>query len=75
MGQFVYRAWKQLEECSLLLIIGAVCALAWANLRPVSYHALMEFRSGRMVLSETSRARPLEPLCGSPPFIFSSTIF
>ncbi|KRB56604.1 sodium:proton antiporter [Rhizobium sp. Root708] len=39
----MYRAWKQLEEYSLLLIIGAVCALAWANLSPVSYHALIEF--------------------------------
>lgn len=43
MGQTMYRAWKRLEEYSLLLIIGAVCALAWANISPVSYHALIEF--------------------------------
>ncbi|QCL97879.1 Na+/H+ antiporter NhaA [Agrobacterium tumefaciens] len=38
----MYRVWKFLSEYSLLLIIGAVSALVWANLWPDSYHALAE---------------------------------
>ncbi|MGV2068577.1 Na+/H+ antiporter NhaA [Agrobacterium sp. 22-226-1] len=38
----MYRVWKFLSEYSLLLIIGAVSALVWANLWPNSYHALAE---------------------------------
>lgn len=39
----MYRAWKLLEEYSLLLILGAVIALAWANISPGSYHAIIEY--------------------------------
>lgn len=43
----MYRAWKLLEEYSLLLILGAACALFWANLSPETYHHLIEFRIWR----------------------------
>jgi len=38
----MYRAWKRLEDYSLLLIVGAVCALFWVNMSPTSYHALID---------------------------------
>lgn len=38
----MYRVWNFLEEYSLLLVIGAVLALVWANVDPASYHALVE---------------------------------
>lgn len=39
----MYRTWRFLSEYSLLLVIGAAAGLAWANLDPASYHALVEF--------------------------------
>jgi NhaA family Na+:H+ antiporter len=39
----MYRVWNFLSEYSLLLIIGAVLALVWANLAPDSYHAFVHF--------------------------------
>lgn len=38
----MYRAWKLLEEYSLLLILGAVGALLWANHSLESYHQFIE---------------------------------
>ncbi|MGC6531090.1 MAG: Na+/H+ antiporter NhaA [Candidatus Puniceispirillaceae bacterium] len=37
-----YRVWNFIQEYSLLLIIGAVSALTWANLDYESYHHLVE---------------------------------
>jgi NhaA family Na+:H+ antiporter len=39
----MYRAWKFLSEYSALLILGALIGLAWANIAPSSYHAVIEF--------------------------------
>jgi Na+:H+ antiporter, NhaA family len=39
----VYRVWKYVAEYSALLILGALIGLAWANIDPASYHALVEF--------------------------------
>lgn len=39
----MYRVWGFLTDYSLLLIIGAVTALFWANTDPHSYHAFVEF--------------------------------
>jgi len=39
----MYRVWNFLTQYSLLLIIGAVAALAWANTNPESYHDFVEF--------------------------------
>ncbi len=39
----MYRVWNFLTQYSLLLIIGAVAALAWANTNPESYHHFVEF--------------------------------
>ncbi len=39
----MYRVWNFLTNYSLLLIIGALIALVWANTNPASYHALVEF--------------------------------
>ena len=39
----MYRVWNFLTQYSLLLIIGAVAALAWANTNPGSYHHFVEF--------------------------------
>lgn len=39
----MYRVWNFLTEYSLLLIIGAVTALIWANLDAASYHHFVEF--------------------------------
>lgn len=39
----MYRVWNLLAEYSLLLIIGAVTALAWANIDAHSYHAFVDF--------------------------------
>ena len=36
------RVWRYLSEYSILLILGAILGLAWANLDPASYHALVE---------------------------------
>ncbi|MEL6677401.1 MAG: Na+/H+ antiporter NhaA [Pseudomonadota bacterium] len=38
----MYRVWNFLSEYSLLLVIGAVIALAWANIDYDSYHHLIE---------------------------------
>lgn len=39
----MYRVWNFLTQYSLLLIIGALAALAWANTNPESYHHFVEF--------------------------------
>ncbi len=39
----MYRVWNFVAEYSLLLIIGAVTALIWANTNPESYHHFVEF--------------------------------
>ena len=39
----MYRVWGFLAEYSLLLIIGAVIALVWANTDPHSYHHFVEY--------------------------------
>ena len=39
----VYRTWRYVSEYSVLLILGAVLGLTWANLHPASYHALVDF--------------------------------
>ncbi len=39
----MYRVWGFLAEYSLLLIIGAVLALIWANTSPDSYHAFVDY--------------------------------
>ena len=38
----MYRVWGFLSEYSLLLILGALLGLTWANLDPGSYHAFVE---------------------------------
>ena len=38
----MYRVWRFLGEYSLLLVIGALVGLTWANLDPHSYHAFMD---------------------------------
>jgi NhaA family Na+:H+ antiporter len=40
----MYRVWNFLNEYSLLLIIGAVIALIWANLDYASYYEFVEFK-------------------------------
>ncbi len=42
-GAFMYRVWNFLTNYSLLLIIGAVTALFWANTNPEQYHNFVEF--------------------------------
>lgn len=39
----MYRVWNFVTNYSLLLIIGAIIALIWANTDPVSYHHFVEF--------------------------------
>lgn len=39
----MYRVWNFLTQYSLLLILGAIIALIWANTDPHSYHALVDF--------------------------------
>ncbi|HHC29794.1 MAG TPA: sodium:proton antiporter, partial [Rhodobacterales bacterium] len=39
----MYRVWSFISNYSLLLIVGAVSALAWANSFPSSYHHFIEF--------------------------------
>lgn len=39
----MYRVWGFVTDYSVLLIIGALIALIWANLDPVSYRAFVEF--------------------------------
>jgi len=39
----MYRVWNYVSAYSLLLIIGALTALIWANLEPNSYHALVHY--------------------------------
>ncbi|WP_435231250.1 Na+/H+ antiporter NhaA [Pseudopelagicola sp. nBUS_20] len=39
----MYRVWNFLNEYSLLLILGAVTALIWANIDYASYHHFVEF--------------------------------
>lgn len=38
-----YRVWSFLTEYSLLLVIGAITALVWANIDYQSYHDVIEF--------------------------------
>lgn len=40
----MYRVWNFVTNYSLLLIIGAVVALFWANMSPESYHHFVEFK-------------------------------
>lgn len=42
-GGTMYRVWNFLTNYSLLLIIGAVTALIWANTNAESYHHFVEF--------------------------------
>lgn len=39
----MYRVWNFLTNYSLLLIIGALLALVWANTNPETYHHFVEF--------------------------------
>lgn len=39
----MYRVWNFLTNYSLLLIIGALLALVWANTNPATYHDFVEF--------------------------------
>ena len=39
----MYRVWTFLAEYSLLLVIGAVAALIWANVDVHSYHAIVDY--------------------------------
>jgi len=39
----MYRVWNFVTTYSILLIAGAVTALAWVNLDPASYHDFVEF--------------------------------
>jgi NhaA family Na+:H+ antiporter len=39
----MYRIWRYVAEYSILLVLGAVLGLAWANLDPASYHAFVEY--------------------------------
>lgn len=39
----MYRVWNFVNNYSLLLIIGALVALVWANTDPVGYHHFVEF--------------------------------
>ncbi|MCX7890039.1 MAG: Na+/H+ antiporter NhaA [Rhodobacteraceae bacterium] len=39
----MYRVWNFLSNYSLLLILGALSGLVWANLAPESYHAVIDF--------------------------------
>lgn len=39
----MYRVWNYVSAYSLLLIIGALTALVWANLHPDSYHAAVHY--------------------------------
>ncbi len=39
----MYRVWNFVTNYSLLLIIGALIALVWANTNPHSYHHMVEF--------------------------------
>jgi len=38
------RTWNFVQNYSLLLIAGAILALVWANIDPVSYHHFVEFK-------------------------------
>ncbi|HET9068223.1 MAG TPA: Na+/H+ antiporter NhaA, partial [Amaricoccus sp.] len=38
----MYRVWRFVSEFSLLLILGALAGLVWANLDPTSYHAFVD---------------------------------
>lgn len=40
----MYRVWNFLTDYSLLLIIGALAALLWANMDAHSYHEFVEFK-------------------------------
>jgi len=39
----MYRVWNYLSEYSLLLILGALVALAWANIDYESYHHIIDY--------------------------------
>lgn len=38
----MYRVWRFMGEYSLLLVVGALLGLTWANLAPHSYHAFID---------------------------------
>ena len=40
----MYRVWNFISSYSLLLVLGALIALIWANIDPASYHDFVEFR-------------------------------
>lgn len=40
---FMYRVWNFVTNYSLLLILGAIIALIWANIDAHSYHAIVDF--------------------------------
>lgn len=40
----MYRVWNFITNYSLLLILGALTALVWANVNPHSYHEFVEFK-------------------------------
>ncbi len=39
----MYRVWNFIAQYSLLLVIGAIIALIWANLDPHGYHAFVDY--------------------------------
>ncbi|MGH1368531.1 MAG: Na+/H+ antiporter NhaA [Maritimibacter sp.] len=39
----MYRVWNFITSYSILLILGAVVALVWANVNPTSYHHFVEY--------------------------------
>ncbi len=39
----MYRVWNFVSDYSILLLVGAVSALVWANVDPHSYHHFVEF--------------------------------
>lgn len=39
----MHHVWRRIEEYSLLLLLGAVTALVWANISPASYHAVIDY--------------------------------
>ena len=39
----MYRVWNFVSDYSILLLVGAVVALVWANVDPHSYHHVVEF--------------------------------
>ena len=50
----MYRVWNFLTNYSLLLIIGAIVALIWANTNPISYHHFVIMLFGIIPQSATT---------------------